>query len=655
MIQVPFTNSARLPSLLRSVSLASLLAAGFSTATMAQQSASPQNVLPTIVISPTSLPTPQAQVASSVTVITAEDIAREQRRTVPDILANVPGLHVVQAGGPGSQTSVFMRGTNANHVKVLIDGIDVSDPSHPARSFEFAHLLAADIERIEVLRGPQSGLYGADAIGGVISIITRRGKGPAKITGLVEGGTFETFNQSAGLSGSKHNFDYAFNVAHFRAADTPVTPPNLLPPGRAAIGNFYDNATASTKLGLDISESFRLNYVGRYTESELRFTGDEFLPPTFAGVPRAAQGTQDVKQFFNRGEAVWTGFDGRFTSYLGINYTDHRNEQKAHPAALTTISTGRRTKGDWRGVTRLMPGQTLVTGLETEVENMATTNVRADNSNSAAYAELQSEFAQRFFLVSNVRHDVNERFGEATTWRVAPALLLPWTETKLKASVGTGFKAPTLSQLFVNFLPTFVANPNLLPEESTGYDVGFEQPLFDNRVRFGATWFHNDITNLISGTGILQTVPFTVRTNINVGKAETSGVEAFVAVNPVERLWLRADYTYTDAFDAVSNLRLLRRPRHKATFSAWWTPIDPLTLSTTVLYVGERIDGNRDFSIPRLVAPAYTVVNVAADYKVNEHAKVFARIDNLFDERYEDPTGFLRPGLAVYGGVRLTN
>jgi vitamin B12 transporter len=655
MSHVPFVTNARLRQSLQSVSLAALLAAGFSTGVAAQQSASQQNMLPTIVISPTSLPTPEAQVASSVTIITAEDIEREQRRTVPDILANVPGLHIVQAGGPGSQTSVFMRGTNANHVKVLIDGIDVSDPSHPARSFEFSHLLAADIERIEVLRGPQSGLYGADAIGGVISIITKRGQGPAKITGLVEGGTFETFNQTASLSGSKENFDYAFNVAHFRAADTPVTPPNLLPPGRAAIGNFYENYTASTKVGVDISESFRLNVVGRYTESELRFTGDEFLPPTFAGVPRAEQGTQDVKQFFTRGEAVWTGFDGRFTSYLGINHTDHLNEQKAHPAALTTISTGRRTKGDWRGVSLLMPGQTLVTGLETEVESMGTTNVKADNSNSAGYVELQSEFAQRFFVVSNVRHDVNERFGEATTYRVAPALLVPWTDTKLKASYGTGFKAPTLNQLFVSFPDFFFfANPDLRPEESTGYDIGFEQPLFGNRARFGATYFHNDITNLIvSGPDPVRGFP--ARTNVNIGQAETSGVEAFVAVNPVERLWLRADYTYTDAFDAVTNLRLLRRPRHKASFSAWWTPIDPLTLSATVLHVGERIDGNRDFSIPRLVAPAFTVVNVAADYKVNEYAKVFARIDNLFDERYEDPTGFLRPGFAVYGGVRLTN
>ena len=655
MRQVTSITNGSLRPLLQSVSFAALVAAGCSTTAVAQQSASPQNVLSTIVVSPTSVPTPEAQVASSVTVVTAQDIEREQRRTVPDILANVPGLNIVQTGGPGGQTSVFMRGTNSNHTKVLIDGIDVSDPSNPNRSFDFGQLLAADIERIEVLRGPQSGLYGSDAIGGVISIITKRGQGPAKVTALVEGGTFKTFNQVAGLSGSKENFDYAFNVAHFRAADTPVTPPELLPLGRAAIGNFYDNITASTKLGLDVSENFRLNYVGRYTESELRFTGDQFDPVTFSSFPAAVQSTQNVKQFFTRAEAVVTGFDGRFTNFFGVNYTDVLSTNQTTPTSIPTQNAGRRTKADWRGVTLLMPGQTLVTGLEHEIESLGTTNTKADNSNSAGYAELQSEFAQRFFITSNIRKDVNERFGGATTYRVAPALLVPWTETKLKASYGTGFKAPTLNQLFVSFPDFFFnANPNLLPEESTGYDVGFEQPLFDNRVRLGATYFHNDIKNLIVfARDPVRGFPFT--TNINVGRAETSGVEAFVTVKPVDWLWFRADYTYTDAFDATTNLRLLRRPRHKGSFTAAWMPIEPLTLSATVLYVGEWIDGNRDFSIPRLVAPAYSVVNVAADYKINEYAKVFARIDNLFDERYQDPTGFLRPGFAVYGGVRLTN
>ena len=644
---------ARARALVLSVSVVAILA-GHSSA-MAQEPALRTDALPTIVVSPTTLPTPEAQIASSVTVITAADIEREQRRTVVDVLMNVPGLNVVQAGGPGAQTSIFTRGTNANHTKVLIDGIDVSDPSNTARTFEFGHLLASDIERIEVLRGPQSGLYGADALGGVISITTKRGNGPARVTATVEGGSFKTGNQAASLSGSKANFDYAFNVTHFRAADTPVTPPELLPPGRLAIGNFYDNLTLSTKLGLDLSETFRLNYTARYTESELKYTQDEYLPPTYAGVPNAFQSILNSKQFFTRGEAVWKGFDGRFTNYFGVNYTDHRSENRFMASSPPDVTSGDRVKVDWRGVTLLMPGHTLVTGAEHEVERMSTAFVKAENANSGVYAQLQSEFAQRFFVVGNVRHDVNERFGDATTFRIAPSVILPVTDTKLKASYGSGFKAPTLSQMYVDFLPSFVANPNLRPEESIGYDVGFEQPVWNNRLRFGATYFNNDIKNLITGTGIVSTVPFTVRTYENIGRAETSGWEAFVAVNPIERLLLRADYTYTKAIDATTGLELLRRPRHKASLTAAWTPIDPLTLSATVLYVGEFIDGNRDFSIPRLTAPAHTVVNIAGDYRINEHAKVFARIDNLFNERYEEPTGFLRPGFAVYGGVRLAN
>ncbi|MGY4453734.1 outer membrane cobalamin receptor [Bradyrhizobium sp. i1.3.1] len=247
------------------------------------------NLFPTVVVSPTGVVTPTNLVASSVTVLTARDIERDQRRTASDALSAVPGLNLVQTGGPGGQTSIFMRGTNSNHTKVLIDGIDVSDPGNPNRSFDFGQLLTSDIQQIEVLRGPQGGLYGADALGGVISIVTKKGDGPARATGSVEGGSFGTFNQTAGLSGSQDHFNYAFNVAHFHANDVPVTPVELLPPGQKAIGNYYDNMTYSTKLGAELSENLTLNGVARYTDATLRFTGDTFDPVTSASFPAAAQ------------------------------------------------------------------------------------------------------------------------------------------------------------------------------------------------------------------------------------------------------------------------------------------------------------------------------------------------------------------------------
>ena len=350
----------------------------------------------TVVYSPTAIPTLARDIASSVTVITAADIAREQRRTVPDALANVQGLNIVQTGGPGGQTSVFMRGTNSNQVKVLIDGIDVSDPSNPNRSFDFGQLLTADIERIEVLRGPQSGLYGADAIGGVISIITKKGEGPPKATALVEGGSFGTFNQIASLSGGDQRGNYAFTAAHFRAASTPVTPLELLPPGRQRINDSYDNWTYSTKLGYNLSDNLALNWVGRFTDATLHFTGDDFS--VFPSVPNAVQSIQAVHQFYQRGEAVLTSLDGRLVNYFGVNYTNTWNWNKAPDPAVPGINKGDRTRYDWHSVFEALPGQFLITGLQQETERLDTGTLMASNGTTSAFAELQTQLAQRLFL-----------------------------------------------------------------------------------------------------------------------------------------------------------------------------------------------------------------------------------------------------------------
>ncbi|HTD87628.1 MAG TPA: TonB-dependent receptor, partial [Candidatus Binatia bacterium] len=466
-------------------------------------------------------------------------------------------------------------------------------------------------------------------------------------------GSFGTFNQTAGFSGAQDRINYAFNVAHYRASVVPVTPLELLPPGQKAIGNNYDNMTYSTKLGADVSENLTLNAVARYTEATLHFTGDTFDPVTFSSFPSAAQSTQIVHQLFTRGEAVWSAFDGRIKNYFGINYTNHWNYNISPGDVTPTITTGDRVKYDWHAVTKLAPYHTVIIGAEHETETLQTSAVSAENTNMAGYFSLQSNFADRLFLVENVRQDDNDRFGDHPTYRVAPAVIVPITETKLKASYGTGFKAPTLNQLFVS-LPAFffVANPNLKPEESVGYDAGFEQPLFNERVRFGSTYFHNDITNLIQF--VVNPVTFG-STLVNVGKATTEGTENFVSAAITERVRVRADYTFTRTVDATTGLELLRRPREKWSANIIWNPIDALTLSATVLHTGSFIDVNRDFSIPRLLAPAYTVVNVAADYAISDQIKIFGRVDNLFNVHYQNPTGFLQPSLGIYGGMRVAN
>jgi vitamin B12 transporter len=600
----------------------------------------------TNVVSPTGIVTPINQVANSVTAITAQDILTQQYRSVPDALNTVPGLNIIQTGGVGGQTSVFIRGTNSNHTKVLIDGIDVGDPS--TGTFDFAHLLTYDISQIEVLRGPQSGLYGSDAIGGVISIITKKGDGPARWTAMNEAGSFGTFNQGIGVSGSQDNYNYAASVSHVHSSDIPVTPLQLLPPGQQANGNNYDNMTYSTKAGIDLSESLALNSVLRYTEATLLFTGTNTPGPNFTVLPDAQQSQHTVHEFFGREEAVWSLLDGRVKNYFGVNYTSNWSSDFGPTDPVSTITTGTRLKYDWRSVTEVATGQNLIVGLERENSELNTTGLSAQTGDTAGYVEWQSNFAKRFFLTANIREDDNDSFGQHMTYRIAPAVIVPFSETTIKASYGTGFKAPTLSQLFQNFpdIP-FFGNPNLKPEQSRGGDIGFEQPLFNDRIRFGSTYFKNNITDLINSNATFTSL-------INIDNAITEGTESFVTFNIIDRVKVRADYTVTRAVDTETGLELLRRPKEKTSVTAIWNPIDPLTLSATVLRLSDWADIDRDTFAP-VIAPGYTVVNFRADYAINDQLIVYGRVDNVANVHYQNPNGFLAPGLGVFAGIRFAS
>ncbi len=598
-----------------------------------------------VIVSATRVPTPAMEVASSITLITAEDIEARQERTIGDVLKNVAGLNVVQTGGPGGVTSVFIRGTNSNHTKVLIDGIDVSDPSNSTGAFDFGQLLTADIERIEVLRGPQSGLYGSDAIGGVIVITTRAGSGPMTLAAGLEGGSFATFNQAARLSGSQDALHYSVNVMHFHAGATPVTPLDLLAPGEPRNDDYNDNLTLSTRLGYQVAANFDLALAARYTDIHLHTTGENFPPPLYTGVPAAEQTTAATDESFARLSAHALSFDGLLDQTLGLAWS-HLRTSTVEPQTPAALNTGERRKADWQGNFRLAQSVTLVAGAEYERDDIHEP-ISAGVHIGSGYAELQSQLGSHWFSALNVRYDDNSRFGGRTTWRFAPAWVLGESDTKLKASVGTGFKAPTLSELYQSFPPFFFANPDLEPETSTGWDAGFEQGLAGGVVRFGATYYYNRIHELI-------TTDVTGTTYANVGEATTEGVESFIGWQPVPRLKLRLDYTYAEATDEVTHQELLRRPKHKATLLAQWQATTAWQLTLDVLAVGTWVDGKRDFSIARLDAPGYTTVDLATSYDLNSRLAVFGRINNLCDRHYQNPVGFLQPSLGAYVGVRLT-
>ena len=623
-----------------------LTVSSIAVATAAEGADSPDSV-EAVIVSATRLPTPESQVASSVTVITAEDIAARQERSLTDILKDVPGLNVIRTGGPGGQAAVYMRGTNNNHTKVLVDGIDVSDPSSSNASFDFSQFLTQDIERVEVLRGPQSGLYGSDAIGGVINIITRSGQGPAQWQASAEGGSFETFNQTAGVRGSTEQFHYSANVEHFHSGATPVTPLELLAPGEERNDDYYDNLTAATKLGYDVLQNFDVGLVARYTNTHLRVTGDDFS--TFPSFPAAQQARATTSEYYGRATAHLVLLEGFLDQTLGVSYTRKRTSTLEPDSPQESLDTGERTKIDWQGALKFTPAHTLVLGAE-HARDSISEPISAANNIDSGYAELQSQLLEGLYAAVNARYDKNDRFGGKVTYRVAPAYTIPGTGMKLKASVGSGFKAPTLSELFQSFPDFFfIANPNLRPETSTGYDLGVEQALVGQTLRVGVTYYSNRIRNLIVAAPAADGINLSYA---NVGRARTNGVESFVAYSPIEVVTLRADYTYTQATDDGTDQELLRRPKHKVSLNAGWQVTHALSLNATVLTLSSWIDGNRDFSIPRLSAPGYTVVNLAASFDVNRHLSVFGRIDNLFDRHYQNPVGFLQPTVGAFAGIR---
>lgn len=601
----------------------------------------------TVIVTATRVATPQSQLGNSVTVIDAAAIEARQQRSLPDVLQNVPGLNVVQTGALGGQTSLFLRGTNSSHTKVLLDGIDIADPSTPNNVADIGKLLTGDIAQVEVLRGPGSGLYGSDAIGGVINIISARGEGPLRLTASAEGGSFDSFNQRASLSGSTGGLHYAVSLDHVHAGDTMVTPLSLVPATRKRRGDSYDGLQASARLGYDLADNFDVGLVSHYNSSVGKVTNDAFSFVTFTSAPSTKQTRNATLQYASRAFAHLTLWDGRFEQTAGFAYSNAVTSS-ADPDNGYVLAKGDRVKLDWQGNLKVLDGQTIVLGAETARDALHPgvsfgfpSSLKAGTTTNAGYAELQSDFGNGLYNSVSIRYDDNSRFGGKVTYHVAPSWTIAATGTRLKASFGTGFKSPALQQLF----GAFGGNPALKPETSTGYDAGFEQALFGDAVTGGATWFHNDIRNLISFG------PPPTFTNFNIGKARTQGVESFVAWKALETLTLRADYTYTDAINTVAHTALARRPHNKLGVTADWQALENLSLTASLLFTGPQADVDRESGAPVRLA-AFTVVNLAASYRLTDNFSLFGRVENAVDEQYQSPQGFLRPGFGAFGGIK---
>lgn len=581
-----------------------------------------------IVVIATRSPLAASETGASVTVIDAAEIRTRQYQFVADALADAAGLSIARNGAFGGQAALRIRGEASGRTLVLIDGVVVNDPAAPGGGFNFGDLDVADIERIEILRGPQSILYGSEAIGGVVAITTWRGAGAPSVNAFLEGGSFATFRGAAGLSGAKGGFDYGATISGLITDG--VSRADEANGAREADG--LERYTASASFGADLAENFRLETSLRYNHALTEFDG--FPPPDFT-----LADTNDVEEsesVLAAGRALLALFDGRVENVASIGY--HRIERENRLGAATTFeSRGGRLSAEYLARIRLSARLLLVAGAESERTRIDTAEADEDVVVNSVYGLIAVKPVEPLTLTVGARHDDHETFGGETTARVTAAYEVEAVDLILRGGWGEGFAAPTLFQL--NFVCCGGTAPNrdLRPETSVGWEAGFDKRI-GARATLRATYFRQRTENQID-------FDFSTGAYVNLDETLRRGVEAELVLKPSDALDLAVAYAFVKGENERTGAPLLRQPRHAMTANADWRATDALSLGATLRYNGEETDIGG-------IIDDFVRVDLRGAYALSEKIELFARLENVFDAQYQDVLGFGEPGIAVFGGVR---
>jgi vitamin B12 transporter len=595
---------------------------------------------------------PLEKVGSAVTVVTSQDLQRQQIETAHDALRSLPGVSVGQQGTSGNLTVVRIRGAESRHTLVVIDGVEVN--SGTDGFFDFSNLSAADIERIEVLRGPQSGLYGNSAIGGVISITTKSGRGPLALSLKTEVGTQRTSSLAAQLSGGNqsawgslvvHGFNTAgFNVSALGSEDDATRIRSF-----AARGGFA--LTPNLKIEGIVREhntyaqydrGFAQLYKGFFAPADAPFFGDARLR---VGSLQATLDTFNktwIHNFYVQGAETLRQDTTPPSPFLETNST---NSKLGYKSTLEVAGAG-------------MPFRHFLTGMierrrETfEQPTFATTVFERERDTLAA--EIRGEYFKSLFLNATVRHDRNSTTEDFTTWHVSGSYLVPGNVLRVHASVGTGVKYASFGDLHGFFLG-FASNPNLVSEESIGYDFGVETKLLGGRAIVDVTYFRAELTNEIA---LACPPPTFICSPFNrSGESTRRGMEIAARYAVTPELTLGGAFTYLDAREDTG-LEEVRRPRHSGRMDLNYAFHQGRgNFNLAAIYNGDMKDLVADafFTDTRTTLDAYWLIRAAASYKLQPGVELFGRVENLLDQRYQEVFGYnATPGIAAFAGVKLT-
>jgi len=598
------------------------------------------NRLPEVVVASTRIPTETENTPAAVTVLEGAAIERQQIRTVGEALREVPGLHVVQSGQPGGVTSVFMRGSNAKHTLVLIDGVRVNNGFDSL--FDFSNLPMDNVERIEVLRGPQSTLYGSEAIGGVINIITKRGADQPTGAVTFEGGSYDSLRPRASFAATYGKLSLSGAASYFSSDND-------------RLNSAVRQRDVNGSVRYQFLEKLDLAVTGWYRSSHAGSPGLDSIwgndPNDFLNDENAALAATLHAQPFE----FW---DARLT-------LSHNHDRKFWSGAPNSPggdysfawTTTDRDQIDFQNLFLISDQHKIVAGMS--FDNIHANRVHDDFSwwggassgviapsvrNYAGYGSYEFTPVPRVTLNAGLRVDSYNTFGSECTYRFGARYTVPGTETILRANFGTGFRAPGVDDLY---FPVY-GNPNLQPERSVGWDAGLEQAFFDNKLRVGANYFQNEINNLIQYT-VTNWMTW-AGTMMNVQQAQTIGVESFVTWTPCHDLLVRGSYTWLPtAEDQTTNLRLLRRPRHAGELLVDYRFLQRFDAIVRVQLVGDRQDFDPVTSA-LIKDGAYGKLDLGLSYEVCKYFTVLGRVENITDEHYYEAAGYPALGRAFWAG-----
>jgi len=587
-----------------------------------------------IVVVATRSPQNLDKIGNSVTVLDDQAIKSSQMTNVSDLLATTPGITTSSTGGPGNATSVYIRGADADHTVVLIDGVVLNDPSTVNGSLDFGSLLVGDISRIEILRGAQSTLYGSQAIGGVINIITAP-PGPGLGADLqTEFGSLDTGLEKAGIGAKYDDWSFRVAVSHYSTQSVPA----LDTVYGGAITDPFHETLVSGRATYDFSPAVQLDLRAYWTEGQNFYDGTP--PPNYV----LANDTQyqTTRQIVNYSGVNFALFGGELNNRVDYQFTTVQRADYNDGQTLVTQNDsyrGNNSRVEYQGTWAIADGYRAVFGAQQEKSWIDTTPYAPAEANTAQngeYVQVQGEVLTGLTLTAGERHDHYDSFGQHDTGQIAAAWVLP-SATILRASWSQGYKAPSLYQLYSPY-----GNPGLQPEQSSGGDGGVEQRLWDDRIKLSATYFSTKFKNLIEfdncpGSPLCETLGADGGYYVNLNRSKSSGVELQGTAKLTTALTGTFNYSHIVATDQTIgsptyDQQLFLRPQNIANAGLTYVWSDKLETTVAARFSSYSLAQN----FPDVVKlGGYTLLYLRAAYPVTDKLEIYGRVDNATNKYYE--------------------